>query len=299
METLRKLGYTINAGLEMRAISNGGRFVYTNEGNYAAIGEVISSFFESFLISEFGFLRHKIPISADPAESTTSVLLSRGAVNSELLLVIVPTHTVRGCGLWFRKACINDNLYIGSMINYIRDFIALGYKIILLNPNIPVSESRCPADHLVYVYDHIISKSISSSITWLCHQIGSQTLSHLLSTRPQVEAKSACYLLLDPVPTEFPDTVRASVFSKSRAWITTTETLGSVSRERQRIGCDAISLGTKSEILAPGAAQNLMFEWLRNQSNPALRRHFPTANIVRENSIRLEERERYWKRRLH
>ena len=102
-------------------------------------------------------------------------------INSNCICIIQGTGAVR-VGLWARSVCINENLYLGSIIPYIKKAFEYNFSLIILNPNetcdidnnkIKIPEFNSMESHCNYVYDNIIKKNNNiKNLNIIAHSMG-------------------------------------------------------------------------------------------------------------------------------
>ena len=87
------------------------------------------------LLEDEGLERLPVPKSSPP-ELQTFIFASKDALkrNKKLMIFIHGSGVVRA-GQWARRLIINENLYSGTQIPYIRKAKRLGYEILVLNTN--------------------------------------------------------------------------------------------------------------------------------------------------------------------
>lgn len=100
---------------------------------------------------------------------------------------------------------------IGSVVPYVEKAIDAGYGVIVTNPNanfvktinadgntmkIPIKFNETPENHLMYVYDKIITKSTCKNIVCVAYAYGGVIIKNLLRLRPECmnKIKSIAFL---------------------------------------------------------------------------------------------------------
>ena len=115
------------------------------------------------------------------------------STNPKCLMLIQGTGAVR-LGQWARSVCINDNIYIGSMIPYVEKAIENKFSVIIYNPNERrdfeddekiIEQFRTMEEHSVYVYNNIVKKNENiKEIYIVAHSMGgSCTVDILLNNK--------------------------------------------------------------------------------------------------------------------
>lgn len=78
----------------------------------------------------------------------------------------------------------------GTQLGYIRRAMALGYGVIVLNPNdnkrngVPVRGSETPEKHVLHIWDCVVTRAAAKHIAVVAHSYGGVLTMHLLTERP-------------------------------------------------------------------------------------------------------------------
>jgi len=211
---------------------------------------------------------------------------------------MIPTGGNVRTGMWVRGACVNDSLVTGSMIRYIEEAFILGFSIILLNPNISVNGNRSPADHIIYAYDHFISKSVSSSIVFSLHQIAGDCLVHLLRLRPNSVNKIGGFVFIDPTHSveECSNEIKNCINVHGRTWVSSPTPRDTPRPEcNGKFGCETVSTGNPKFVMSPFLVMPSIFAWLKQK--PSIKNKLPTENVIQENRKKWEDKERIRKQK--
>ncbi|KAI4900216.1 hypothetical protein NFI96_011925 [Prochilodus magdalenae] len=219
---------------------------------FSSLLQIITQYVYERLEKDCKLRKEMLPVDATEDEPTSFIYLSEDALtNTEKLLVLIQGSGVVRAGQWARRLIINEDLYSGTQIPFIKramkmlyptstDIICLillspcglspleGYGVIVLNPNenflevekvpdaeqsapdtsdepaekrerkeeregkkkkdfyekyrnpqreketerIPIRENSSPEEHMLYVWDHFISKSLAKNIFVVAHSYG-------------------------------------------------------------------------------------------------------------------------------
>ena len=112
-------------------------------------------------------------------------------INPKCLILIQGTGAVR-LGQWARSVCINENIYLGSMIPYVDKAIKNNFSVIIFNPNErkdfinekkTINEFSTMEKHCAYVYNNIVKQNKNiKEIYIVAHSMGGEcTLEILLN----------------------------------------------------------------------------------------------------------------------
>lgn len=195
---LAKLGYEYKAGpsggrsdfvLRKKADSQKG-FEFEGQAHYDQLGEAVMMYVQSQLIGLCNLL--PLPVPRTPCDANSVVYASSNFEGnaSPLLLLVCGSAPGGAAGIWGRSLCINSSLEEGAMFEFIFRAEALGWSVLVANPNIneinytPVTGSQCPHQHLVTLWQSYIQPSAASRVLVVAHSYGAPNVVHLLKTEP-------------------------------------------------------------------------------------------------------------------
>jgi len=218
-------------------------------------------------------------------------------------------------GMWARALCINNDLALGSVIPYIHKAQAIGYGVIVLNPNynstyhppkevkrelflglsVEIEEpktvkfpgSKSPVEHDVYVWDKIVSKSVAKSVCIVAHSAGGHGAVMLLKNREEEVKRRVCAIAFtDSVHSVGPRDGKSVVkFIKERCrnWVTSDEELDT------EVGspfydCPRVSAGHDRHEFTSGCAIEGVFKFLIEKTES-----FATNDPIEESSETTKE----------
>ena len=164
---------------------------------YELVGMYAQQYVENFLIQKFNLTTLFVPnlinddfIKRDESQAQCKILTTKDfPKNPKCLLLIQGTGAVR-LGQWARSVCINENIYLGSMIPYVDKAIKNKLSVVIFNPNerndffndrkkIEIFDSM--ENHCIYVYNNIIktNKNIKE-IYIVAHSMGGECTIQIL-----------------------------------------------------------------------------------------------------------------------
>ena len=102
-------------------------------------------------------------------------------INKKCLILIQGAGKVK-LGEWSKSVCINENLHLGSMIDFVEMGKKNGYSILILNPNERYGLDgntknmfKNMKEHCVYVYKNLIYKNENiKEIKFISHSLGGE-----------------------------------------------------------------------------------------------------------------------------
>ena len=165
--------------------------------DYELVGMYVQQYLENFLIQNFNLTTLFVPnlinddfIKRDESQAQCKILTTKDfQKNPKCLLLIQGTGAVR-LGQWARSVCINENIYLGSMIPYVNKAIKNNFSVVIFNPNerydffndkkkIEIFDSM--ENHCIYVYNNIIkaNKNIKE-IYIVAHSMGGECTVQIL-----------------------------------------------------------------------------------------------------------------------
>ena len=189
-EELEKLiNYKYNDKGELRHKETGQGVGKLSQKEYELVGKYVQKYVEELLIKKFNLTTLYVPNSKstdftirDESQPQCKIVTTKDfPTNPKCLMLIQGTGAVR-LGQWARSVCINENIYLGSMIPYVELAIKNNFSVIIFNPNESrdflyeekrIKEFSTMQDHSVYVYNNIIktNKNIKD-IYIVAHSMG-------------------------------------------------------------------------------------------------------------------------------
>ncbi|XP_043665184.1 FAM172 family protein homolog CG10038 isoform X1 [Vespula pensylvanica] len=175
-------GLLINEGFEFNVSEN----PQYNQKRYEALGEVINEYVYSLLEKE-GLNRLPLPKQSTISDNKKSfIFASNDALENEKILILIHGSGVVRAGQWARRLIINDSLFTGTQIPYIRKAKDLGYGLFVLNTNdnfrlikgkpSKIKGSGDPHEHLKTVWNDYIGPSNSKYVAIVAHSYGGECI---------------------------------------------------------------------------------------------------------------------------
>ncbi|GLE03162.1 hypothetical protein PINS_up012041 [Pythium insidiosum] len=148
------------------------------------------------MLAELSFKQAHLPIDArpdEPKEARSSVFLTADwRQNNNLVIVINGGRGVQP-GIWSRDLLIQEGLELGSMLPVFRRAKSNGLAVCVLNPftnsvtigneRVQIRQNSTPDEHMLYVWDHIISRANAQNIFILAYSFGAKLVTTLLQHR--------------------------------------------------------------------------------------------------------------------
>ena len=189
-EELEKLiNYKYNEEGELRHKETGEKVQKLSQKEYELVGKYVQKYVEELLIKKFNLTTLYVPndksddfTKRDESQAQCKIVITKDfSTNPKCLMLIQGTGAVR-LGQWARSVCINENIYLGSMIPYVEQAIKNNLSVIIFNPNERrdflneekrINEFYTMEDHSVYVYNNIVktNKNIKD-IYIVAHSMG-------------------------------------------------------------------------------------------------------------------------------
>jgi len=193
-QSLEDYGYHYDEEGMLRQLENGEKFLFINQKHYEKMGEMIVKDIQERLVKEHGMEEYIIPIEPIPdGYPTSSFFLSKGALENDVLLILVHGSGNVRAGQWARKPCFNDGLEIGSVLPYVARAHELGMGVCVMNPNlnsqmvkgrlIDVKGSESPEHHLIYVWDRFLNQCAAKHIFIVAHSYGGIATINLIENK--------------------------------------------------------------------------------------------------------------------
>ncbi|XP_022653250.1 protein FAM172A-like [Varroa destructor] len=274
--TIEGFGYRFNDRGQLRNIQTGKPFEFAvtndhqiNQMRYEALGSVVDEYVYGLLIKE-GLERVEVPVDGKPSGEghTTFIFQSRDALTNpnKLLLVIHGSGMVRA-GQWARRLIINDSIEKGTQLGYIRRAMALGYGVIVLNPNdnkrngVPVRGSETPEKHVLHIWDCVVTRAAAKHIAVVAHSYGGVLTMHLLTERPDSLNRTIAVALTDSVHFPLPPSLLEDVRHFAKNWQRNSKPLDTpLQHSPQDVA--AVSAGTEEHSLTSWMAFASVFDFL-------------------------------------
>ena len=189
-ELEEKINYKYNEEGELRNKETNEKVKRLNKKEYSSVADYITKYIQYKILKEYKLIPMYVPSIENSSNFYIRIkdipqcqiyVSDDFEINSKCICIIQGTGTVR-VGLWARSVCINANLYLGSIIPYIKKAFENNFSLIVLNPNencdIDDNKKKIPEfqtmeSHCNYVYEHIIKKNNNiKNLYIIAHSMG-------------------------------------------------------------------------------------------------------------------------------
>lgn len=201
-------------------------------------------------------------------------------INKKCLILIQGAGKVK-LGEWSKSVCINENLHLGSMIDFVEMGKKNGYSILILNPNERYGLDgntknmfKNMKEHCVYVYKNLIYKNENiKEIKFISHSLGGECNVEILKIFEDDLIKGRIKKIA------FTDSLHGGafmdlseegikIFSKiSRNFVVSKEKKGTFLENLTNFsGCDVYSSGTNLHEYTTGICFDNIFSFLEEEN---------------------------------
>jgi hypothetical protein len=200
MEELRSLGYEFRDGCLVQVGTTKG-FEFRDQEHYNSLADAVLRYVETLLVEEAGLTPIRLPLASDSGSvgngPSCVIYASDGFETADKLLLFIQGSGRVRVGVWGCALCVNRNLSEGTMLPYLKKADAMGYGILVLNPNENDVEgqsilgSETPEAHVGYVWEHLVATRCCAPIVdVVAHSNGGRALLAFLARRDDVVAKA-------------------------------------------------------------------------------------------------------------
>ncbi|KAH7463593.1 Cotranscriptional regulator FAM172A-like protein [Phytophthora ramorum] len=215
------------------------------------------------MLAELAFKQARVPLDPrpdEPKEARSSVFLTSDWRTNGNLLVVVNGGRGAQPGIWSRDLLIQEGLELGSMLPVMRRATACNFGVAVLNPStnnvtigndtFPIRGNSSPDEHMLYVWDNIISRAQARNVYVLAYSFGAKSVLTLIQKREEQVAKRVNALVfaegayrLDPATT--PPSVaqflrQRAINFKGDAQVAVG---GHIPGEEEKLSCSCLSVG--------------------------------------------------------
>ena len=195
------INYKYNENSELIHKKSGKKCQRLGKQEYELVGMYVQKYVENLLIQTFNLSILYVPNKnslnfekRDESQAQCKIVTTKDFyINPKCLILIQGTGAVR-LGQWARSVCINENIYLGSMIPYVDKAIKNNFSVIIFNPNERkdfinekkiINEFSTMEKHCVYVYNNIVKQNKNiKEIYIVAHSMGGEcTLEILLNNK--------------------------------------------------------------------------------------------------------------------
>jgi len=221
------------------------------------------------MVEKYGLQETFLPLHKDNVPKN-NIFISADALECETLILIIQGAGAVRAGQWARALCINENLSLGTIFPYLENCKALGYGVIVFNPNlneVPVKEpdvlrssfiknekilkprvetqkiegSENYVKHGEYIWKNFVEIAKAKTIGIVAHSRGGDNTVHLVSQfHKDFKERVAVIAFTDSVHHlsifDSPQ-VRKFIRKNVKNWVTSEFELGKVVRESIEFDC--------------------------------------------------------------
>ena len=182
----KKIQYAYNEIGELRNKKTDEKVGKLDKKEYLLVCDYITKYIQYKILKDYNFIPMYVPsdnlsnfyIRRKDIPQCEIYVSKNFQIFKKCICIIQGTGGVRA-GLWARSVCINDNLYLGSIIPYIEKF-QKDFSIIVLNPNErfdkknkKIPELQTMEDHCKYIYKNIIKTNLNiEELYIIAHSMG-------------------------------------------------------------------------------------------------------------------------------
>ncbi|KAE9340651.1 hypothetical protein PF008_g11010 [Phytophthora fragariae] len=154
------------------------------------------------MLAELAFKQARVPLDPrpdEPKDARSSVFLTSDWRSNANLLVIVNGGRGAQPGIWSRDLLIQEGLELGSMLPVMRRATATNFAVAVLNPStnnvtigndtFPIRGNSTPDEHMLYVWDNIISRAQARNVYFLAYSFGAKSVMTLIQNREEQVVK--------------------------------------------------------------------------------------------------------------
>ncbi|XP_073442284.1 putative protein ARB2BP [Dendrobates tinctorius] len=302
-----------------------------NHKRYKMLGNMITLHVYELLEKQLNFDRITIPIEASDEEPKSFFFMSREPLSKQKnLFVLLQDRGVIRAGQWSQKVIVHHSLDRGTQIPYITSALRDNSSVIVLNPNdnfVEMKEEtqalvkkeddaicvetrdtcnvstdrkfafdkRCcssPEEHTSYVWDHFISKSAATNVSFIAHGYGGLVFLDLLCKKSQeVMSKVTAVAFIDSRhhaqhQTRTDPEIWTWIRSHCRSWVLSAKVLDRPTGSVRKLDCLKVSAGTEKSDLAPSYALQSIFRFLSRTSKSRRYSVPPVRTMVTRSSVR-------------
>ncbi|CAG8681023.1 23632_t:CDS:10 [Dentiscutata erythropus] len=274
---LEALGYKIDEKNQLVSIEDGEIYKFEvkdrayNERLYDIIMELLASWVEEKLQKDLGFIKKILPLGATENDIHTKIFLTPDYETNDKMIIFIP-GTAHSVGIWSRRALIDISVIDGSMINYAKRALDLGFSVVMLNPNevfwYKGKGSESPEAHTSYVFENIVIPSAAQKIFIIANSYGGHCAIDVMQNHINElsERVKAIEFTVSAHSIDFVKTDRMKVWIREhcRNWLMSDLPIGEEIIDT-RFGCHSFSSGSELIEYITYAVIDLVFKFIENK----------------------------------
>jgi len=275
-------------------------FHWVNQKHYDSLGDIIIGHIQKLMVEECDMDEVKLPMDEmDEYDGPyNNIFVSKNVYTCDKLLLLNQGSGAVRAGMWARALCINNDLSLGSVIPYIKKGYENGFGVIVLNPNlnsnyVPPKEVKrqlflgldvnieepdrvkikgngSPVEHVLYVWDRIVSKCVANRICIVAHSAGGHGAVQLLRNREEEVNKKVCGIAftdsVHSIGSRDSKSVQKFIKDRCRNWVTSDEDIDTVVN-KPFYDCICVSAGHTKHEFTSGCAIEAVFKFLIEKSD--------------------------------
>ena len=292
-EIEEKINYKYNEEGELKHKETNEKVKRLNKTEYSLVGDYITKYIQYKILKEYNLIPMYVPSIENSSNfyirikdiPQCEIYVSQDfEINSNCICIIQGTGAVR-VGLWARSVCINDNLYLGSIIPYIKKAFENHFSLIVLNPNETcdiddnkkkIPEFKSMESHCNYVYDNIIKKNNKiQNLYIIAHSMGGYCTIQILVNNEDdlLSGKIKKIVFTDSVHSdsykELSEKAQEKLKDITKDYISSTEPLGKLISKwnESNNGVNCYSSGHPLHEYTSGFAIDEVFKWINSNEN--------------------------------
>ncbi|KAK1929846.1 hypothetical protein P3T76_014692 [Phytophthora citrophthora] len=215
------------------------------------------------MLAELAFKQARLPLDPrpdEPKEARSSIFLTSDWRTNANLLVVVNGGRGAQPGIWSRDLLIQEGLELGSMLPVMRRATTCNFAVAVVNPStnnvtigndtFPIRGSSSPDEHMLYVWDNIISRAQARNVYVLAYSFGAKSVVTLIQNREeQVVKRVNALVFAEGAYRMDPSTTSPAVaqFLKQRAINFKGDAQisvgGHIPAEEEKLSCSCLSVG--------------------------------------------------------
>ena len=290
-ELENKINYKYNENGELVHKVTGEKVGKLGKDEYEQVGKYVEMYLENYFIEKLNLTFLYVPNNKstdfqkrDKNQAQCKILITKDfQTNPKCLIIIQGAGPVR-LGQWARSICINDNIFLGSMIPYVQKAVENNISVIIFNINMRtdfedekkiIEEFSTHEKHSLYIYNNIVKKNKNiKEIYFLAHSVGGDcTLEILFNNKKDLMSGKIKKIA-------FTDTVHGEEYEKlgekgvqifknvSRNFICSDKPAGTFIRDSHNIrGVECYSSGHRKHEYTSGCAIDEVFKFFKEKNN--------------------------------
>ncbi|RLN49140.1 hypothetical protein BBJ29_005397 [Phytophthora kernoviae] len=154
------------------------------------------------MLAELAFKQAQVPLDplpGEPKEARSSIFLTSDWRSNDNLLVVVNGGRGAQPGIWSRDLLIQEGLELGSMLPILRRAKTSKFAVAVVNPStnnvtigndlFPIRDNSSPDEHMLYIWDNIISRAQARNVYFLAYSFGAKSVLTLIQKREEQVVK--------------------------------------------------------------------------------------------------------------